>query len=383
MKIPWIGLPLALLLSGGVLFAAEPPPRLPAGFYLTPSFSIAEEYNDNILATHADRKKDFITRMSPGLLAGYESTPFTLLGGYGFDGEIFAQHSSLNEAMARQKATLETRYLPTRLLTLALKGEYTETQTPRELNVATAIAGGRVRAQRFAVDPSVAYRFDPLSTGTVGYSFGKDEIRGGVTTDTHTGRFGFERRITPRDLGSIEYRFSQFSFGGRDETKAYTIQPGWTHDFTPLTSVTLKAGPRFSSGSVDADVSASIRHKLEAGEIGLLYARSQTTVVGESGTATSDSVSLPIRYKFLPRFEAGLLPSFSRTTRSSFETKVYGMKLDGTYEITKWLSLVASYEYRLQKGVLATAGTALRRHDDIPNNILFLKLEIKDRYRLF
>lgn len=379
MKIAWIGLPLALLLSGGALFAAEPPPSLPAGFYVTPSFSIAEEYNDNILATHADRKKDFITRLSPGLLAGYESAPFTLLGGYGFDGELFAQHSSLNEAMARQKATLETRYLPTRLLTLALKSEYTETQTPRELNVATAIAGGRVRAQRFAVDPSVAYRFSPLSTGTVGYSFGKDEIRGGVTTDTHTGRFGFERRITRQDLASIDYRFSQFSFGGRDETKAYTIQPGWTHDFTPLTSFTVKAGPRFSSGSADADVYASVRHRLRQGEVSLIYTRGQTTVVGESGTVTSNSVSLPVRYKVLPLFEVSALPSFSHTKRSSLEAKVYGMKLDGTYEITRWLSLIASYEYRLQKGVLS----GLRRHDDIPNNILFLKLEIKDRYRLF
>ncbi len=379
MKIAWIALPLALLLANGVLFAAAPPPPPPAGFYLTPSFSIAEEYNDNILATHADRKKDFITRLSPGLLAGYESAPFTLLGGYSFDGEIFAQHSSLNEAMARQRATLETRYLPMRLLTLSLKGEYTETQTPRELNVATAIAGGRVRAQRFAVDPSVAYRFSPLSTGTVGYSFTKDEIRGGVTTDTHTGRFGFERRMTRQDLASIEYRFSQFSFGGRDETKSYTIQPGWTHDLTPLTSFTVKAGPRFSSGSTDADVYASVRHRLQQGEVSLVYTRSQTTVVGEGGTVTSNSVSLPVRYRVLPLFEVSALPSFSHTKRSSLEAKVYGMKLDGTYEITRWLSLIASYEYRLQKGVLAGP----RRHDDIPNNILFLKLEVKDRYRLF
>lgn len=370
-----------LMLLAGLLFPTAAFAQ--AGVYVTPSFSISEVYNDNILLTHHDRKQDFITRLSPGLLAGYESAPLMLLGGYSFDGELFADHTSLNTAMARQTATLETRYLPMRLLTLGVKGEYTETQTPRELNILTGIAGGRVRAQRFLLDPSVAYRFNPLTTGSVGYTFTKDEVRGGVTTDTHAGRVGLDRRITPRDSASLDYRFSQFSFDEGGTTKVYSIMPGWTHDMTPLTSFTIKAGPRFSKGSVDPDVSASIRHRFQEGEVSLAYARSQTTVVGRAGTVTSDSVSLPLRYKFLPVFEVSATPSFSRSTSSTTEAKVYGMKLDGTYEMTKWLSLVASYEYRLQKGVIGTATSTAGRHDDIPNNILFLKLEFKDRYRLF
>lgn len=378
----WFSLTLALW--SGILFAAEPPAAVPAGFYVIPSFSFSELYNDNILLTPNDRKGDFITRLSPGITAGYESAPLTLLGGYTFDGEIFAHNSALNDAMARQKADFDFRYLPTRLLTLALKGEYLETQTPGELNVRTGIPSGRRRADRFLLDPSVAYRFDPLTTGTTGYTFTKDRLSGGgITTDTHVGRLGVERRFTRQDLGSLEYTYRQFIFGGDDTTDSHAITPGWTRELTPATSLTLKAGPRFSEGSVDAEIGSSIRHRFREGEVSLSYSRSQTAVAGEAGSATTDGVMLTLKYKVLPLLEFGAAPAFFRTARGPSDSKVYRIKFDATYEITRWLSLVGSYEYSFQKGILPGAVVAGGRHAEIPNNILFLKLEIKDRFRVF
>ena len=92
----WFGAALAsLLATGAVLFptiavgqvtlgqlvppvekAAAPPAD---GFYITPSLSIGELYDDNIFFTDTNRKQDFFTRVSPGIQAGYQSTPFTFM----------------------------------------------------------------------------------------------------------------------------------------------------------------------------------------------------------------------------------------------------------------------------------------------------------------
>lgn len=350
-----------------------------AGYYVTPSFSFTETYNDNILLTPSNGKGDFISRFTPGILAGYESAPLTLLGGYNFDGEIFAHNTDLNAAMARQNASLDFKYLPTQLLTLALKGDYTETLAPRELNVLSGIAGGRARANHFLLDPSMAYRFDPLTKGTVGYTFTKDRLSGGVTTDTHVGKIGLDRRITPRDTASLEFTYRQFVFDMDETARSYAIVPGWTREITPLTSFTLRAGPRFSSGSADPEVLASIRHRLKEGALSLAYTRSQATAVGTAGALKTDSVALVAKYRLLPLLEVSATPSFSSNTSSGSEAKVYRMKLDATYEMTKWLSLVGSYEYYLQKGILG-----VRRHDeDISQNVVLFGLVTKFRTRLY
>src|SRR5438034_1869049 len=49
-----------------------------AGWYITPSLSASEEFDDNIFS-RVKRESDFISRASPNLKAGYQSKPFSLL----------------------------------------------------------------------------------------------------------------------------------------------------------------------------------------------------------------------------------------------------------------------------------------------------------------
>lgn len=350
-----------------------------ASYYVAPAFSFTETYNDNILLTASNRKTDFISRLTPAIVAGYESVPLTLLGGYNFDGEIFAHSTDLNTAMARQNASLDFKYLPTPLFTLALKGDYTETLAPKELNVLSGIAGGRTRANHFLLDPSMAYRFDPLTTGTVGYAFTKDRLSGGVTTDTHVEKIALDRKVTPRDTANIEFTYRQFVFDTDDTVRSYAITPGWRHEITPLTSFMVRAGPRFSDGAAAPEVLASIRHRLKEGDISLAYTRSQATAIGTAGALKTDNVALVAKYRFLPLLEVGATLGFSKNTGSGSEANVYRVKLDSTYEITRWLSLVGSYEYNLQKGILG-----VRRHDeDISQNIVLFSLVTKFRARVY
>lgn len=373
----------ALAVASLGIGVAPPRAAAQAGFYITPSFSVAEVYDDNIFATASDRESDFITRFTPGIRVGYESAPLTLLGRYAFDAELFAEHSELDSALAGQDAGVEFKYLPDPTLTLSLLGGFLESHTPGELSATTGITNGRVKGRRYSVEPSLTYRFDPLTTTIVDYSFAREEASG-VRTDIHIAGGTLERRLGPQDAVSLGYVFRDFVFfTGADNVTAHVVLLGWTHDLSPQTKFTLKAGPRFSEGSVDPEAFASITHRLEHGDVSLSYGRTQTTVVGRGGVGETDAVIALLSYEFLPALRLRGGPSFYRTTLGDSEAKVYRVDVELTYQLTRWLSLGLSYAYSLQQGVLGVGPVTAGADDsDIARNVVMLRLTASYPYRM-
>lgn len=414
-RSPWLGLLLlAGLLAPGTVRGQE-------GFYLTPSFSVGEVFTDNVTAAPDHRVHDWVTRFTPGLEASYETGPFTALAGYNFDAEIFARNSEFNSTMARQRAYLDLDYLPAPPLTLSLGGEFSETRSPSELNVVTGFPSRRAQAHRFMIDPSLTYRFNPLTTGRLQYTFSDEDRRFGVNTLTHVGRVGIERRITGRDVLGLDYTMTQFHFRGTEEfviargteildtitvfprpdlgegddtVRIHSIAPSWTRDLTPLTSFTVRAGPRFSEGTVDVDAFASVTRRLRQGEVTLAYSRAKATAVGEARAIDTDSVALTLRYNILPTLEVSATPAYFHNRRGGVKSDVYRFTLDATYAINRWLSLVGSYNLIHQRGLflppvvldeadpgdLAAAG--IRPNANITRNVVGLSLVAKFRTRL-
>src|SRR5262249_53694984 len=133
--------------------------RAPAGFYVTPSLRIREEYDDNVFYTPQggtttlqpspipgeppivvqNQKKtgDFVFISEPGILAGYRSAPFRLLAGYQIGADVYAQQSDLDAFPASQVASLVADYLPDPRLDLNVGGGYNQAQNPAQLNSAT------------------------------------------------------------------------------------------------------------------------------------------------------------------------------------------------------------------------------------------------------
>lgn len=364
----WRAILLALTLAGGVLAPAVV--QAQAGFYLTPVLSVAEIYDDNIFATASHRQADFISRFSPEIQAGYRSPRLMVSGRYTFDAETYARHPELNDAQVRQTASLDLRYAPTPALTVSTEVAYAETQTPGELNVETGLAAGRVRAYRLSFSPSIAYRFDPRTAGTGGYSLTKDEVAGGISTLTHTLNLGLDRRITRRDTGHFTYQLRQSAFEEAGATTSHAFTLGWTRELTPRTSLTLRAGPRFTDGSTDPELSASVRQRFAQGDLSLTYARSQTTVLGQAGTATTDTWSAMGAYRPLRFLEIRGGPTFLRSTRAGAVAEVLRVSLDASYKITQWLALVGSYQFSLQRGSL----DARNAGEDILQNVFLLRL---------
>lgn len=362
------------------------------GWTVTPSMAVAEVFDDNIFSRGEGRgrKSDFITRVTPGLQAGYYSIPFTLFAKYDFDAEVYARHTELNDAQLRRRATAQARYLPIRPLTLSLSGAYTRTETPQDLNLTTGIESARRRARSYNASPSFSYEVDPLTSVNGLYSFTNDKRAGGTQTDTHNASIDLKRQFGRQDTWGVGYTYRHYKFNDQepspvsDEGSTTTSHVGsliWSHEFTPLTSVTLHGGARFSEGSTNPEVSATIQHRLQKGRLSFTYARSQTTAIGQGGTIDTESFSASASYQPIRFLSFSVTPSYYRNDRQNDQSDVYSFGLNATYQMTRWLNLVGSYRFSFQDGTLddTTGGSTSR---DILRNVGFLQLVVSYPYRV-
>jgi hypothetical protein len=397
----WPGAALApLLVIGSVLFptgaagqvtlgqlippvekAAAPPPE---GFYITPSLSIGELYDDNLFFSSTNRKQDFFTRVSPGIQAGYQSTPLTLLGGYTSDSEFYSRHTELTTLQMRQRALFVLKAMPTESLRLSTTGTYSKTNAPWELNTFTGVALTRVRADRLALDPSILYRFDPITTAKGDFTISRDRMINAISINSYLARVSVDRRISGTDTMSAGYTGRRFEFDGGDTITSHAPLLGWEHKFSPLTTLTLRAGPRFTQGSLDdrPETLASIQHILPSGEVSLSYSNMQTTVIGQPVSVIAESLRLGVKYKPLPHLEIGLEPTVARVTSETFKTTVYISNVELTYQFTKELALKGSHQYSLMRGDFNPAGGAGGGTMEVPHNMIWLRLVVTYPFRV-
>jgi predicted porin len=357
------------------------------GFYVIPSLAVAEVFDDNLFYTSEDREQDLITRFTPDILIGYRSTPFTLTGRYTFDAEVYASHSELTTAQARQRASIDARYLAKPSWTLALTTAYTETQRPQELNLLSGLAAGRQRASDFTFTPSTVYRFNPLTEGIGAYTFVR-KLSGGESGEEHAVNLGLNRRLTPLDTVSLGYLLRYFTFTGDDvssddTTTSNAFLLGWTRQITPLTRVELRAGPRFSSDELNAEVAVSVRRRLKHGELALGYARTQDVSTGVGAAVDTDSVFGLLSYQISPFLRIGVEPLFARNSAEDSDANVYQIRLSSVYQLNKWLSFQGSYYFGYQQGSIdSNGGTEQNNDDNIHHNVIFLGVVITYPYRI-
>src|SRR6266498_3283978 len=82
--------------------------KIPEDFYIMPWIAAGVVYDDNVLfSLRNQRQDDVFMRVTPGLQASYQSTPFTITGNYRFDSEVYSRLTDLNSAQQRQFATVE------------------------------------------------------------------------------------------------------------------------------------------------------------------------------------------------------------------------------------------------------------------------------------
>ena len=343
------------------------------GWVILPSFSLAEEFDDNVFVSTTDPKSDFITRMTPGLQLGYRSVPFTLLASGSIDAEIYANNSELSDAANRKRAALEVKYLPFSLLTVSLNVTYFETNTPSELVPTTGLQLARNRATQLAIIPAATYQITSVDTATASYAFFHDTVEGSLDNDTHRVKLGYARQLTALDTGFINYRLLVFENQGNPTTITNTPTLGWKRQLTPNTVLTLEGGPRLVSGgpsfiddTVEPEAHASLEHSFKLAKVALEYHRTEAIVVGRPGKVELESVSGSLEIEPMRLLKLRFQPGYYRTFGGEDPTAtVYGFLLGALYPIKSWLTARLDYRFAYQK----QADTSL------PHNIVTLSLD--------
>ena len=378
---------LRVVFVAGVLLPTAAPAQLipttaaPAqtGYYLTPSLSVAEVYDDNVFYTTSPRTHDFLTRISPGLKAAYQSAPLTVEGSYTFDSEIYSRRTELTTPQMRQRGLIELKATPIQVLTLSVSGAYYQTRTPQELNLTTGLAATRVRAERYTTNPAFTYRFDPLTTVKGDYTFSKDLLAGGVTIDSHIENLVLDHRLSPTDIVGPGYIGRQFAFAGFPALTSHAFTLGWSHELTLLTTFTLRGGPRVTEGTIDRlpEALASIRHTLKNGELSLTYTSTLATVIGQASAAMAQGITGKATTELLPRLVFSAGPAIYRVSSEAFKATVYSVILEATHQLTKTLALQASYQYSFQRGSFnPQTGPTGPTNVEILHNIFLIRLTV-------
>jgi hypothetical protein len=255
-----------------------------AGWYVTPSFGLMEEYDDNVFVSSSDRRSDFITRFTPGLEAGYVSEPLTALVRGAFDSEVYADHSELNDAFASYRTGLTLGYLPLRTLSFGLDATYAETNDVTELLVATTgFQEERRNATELVVAPSAAWNITARDVARGSYSFTRDTADESPDILAHRGRLTLSRDVTPLDTGLVGYIVRVFENEDGPTTTSHVPLLGWRRQFTRQTSATVEGGPRFTDGGVQPEVSARLEHDFRRARVTLAYERTEAVIIGGSG----------------------------------------------------------------------------------------------------
>jgi hypothetical protein len=340
----------ALLAVAAVVLGLTPAvARAQSGWYITPALTLSEEFDDNVFSTPSRTSADFITRFTPSFKAGYQSPPLTVLANGGFDSELFAVHSDLSGVATRKRVGMEFRLLPDHTTTLAMTSTFAQTETPGELQPQLGLEPGRRSTTQWSVAPSLGHRFNLVTSGDLAYSY-LQTTSTQSSSFTHEGRAGLSSTLSRLDTGTISYTIRHIETEPEAATTSHTVTAAWTRKLGHTTDISLGAGPRFTGGRIEPDVSASLTHRFKTATISLAYARTETAVIGQTGTSETNSVSTT--FSFTPPIRStgvSLSAGFSNTAEAGGpDTMAYRASASVSYRLTKWLSASLSYRFSVQ-----------------------------------
>jgi hypothetical protein len=330
---------------------------------IVPSVTIAEEYNDNVTLSNANRESDFITTIQPALAVTLESATYRLAAGYSFSADMYARDPDRNAAFDRQNFNLDTQWRPTEQLTLTLLDTFLLT-TNTNLISPEGVSTGRNRAWANTLRGTAGYRLNPFTTLRGGASYGVQRYDSASLEDAdiYTADVAIDRVLSPNLTGTLAYEAGYFDVEFEPTTWTHTPRLGAAYRLTNTITVSLSGGPSFEipeSGSRDSRVTPAITASYDQrtffGTVRADFDRRIGVAAGIGGPTDNTSVGARIDLLTLMR---GLTLSLGaryawvkspgdRDPRIDIQT--FTLPLTATYRITAWISAVAGYQFYRQR----------------------------------
>jgi len=195
----------------------------------------------------------------------------------------------------------------------------------------------------------------------------RDELTGGATSETGTLRLGLARRITPRDRARIDYLYERIAFQetesaaaagggppGASRIEAQAVTFAWERTLSPRSALTLRAGPRFSEGTIDPEIAIALHHGMRNVDLALAYDRTLAGVVGLPEAVVTDGIAPKVSFRPTRRLSISAAPGWYRSRSGDGETTVRRFDLDLSIALNDDLALAASYHRSVQDGLLGS-----------------------------
>lgn len=397
---PWIVLAVACALGAAAPTAGAQPLPLPqrrvpdpqgleeprrAPLTLTPTFTVEWEFNDNVVLNNDDRRRDFITRLTPGLILEWESSTHRLAAGYNFSAELYAKETHLSRAFDSHRFALDTLFQVNPRLTLTLTDTFafdTDTNLVAEEGVAT----GRDQAYGNTLSGTAAWVVDTRTTlhGGASWSLQRFDREDLFDSDVYRADVGLERTLTTRLSGSIGYEIGYFDIDREENVTTHTPLLGVVYRFTETLTGSLRGGPTVqveedNDTRVTPTVRASLRQRRAWGAVGLDYTRAVGTAGGLGGTTDNQSIGAVVELTTLMKgltVELGPRYALIESPDDRIDVRTFTLPLTAVFRVNAWLSLVGSYRFLHQRSDsrLTTVGAALA--NDVDQNRVSIGLQV-------
>lgn len=371
--------PRQFTLAGGLIGAAILAAPAQAAPYIVPSLVVAVLADDNVLIGTEDRRKDVVTRLSPGLEVGTESERMVLNARYSQDIEKYKDNPDLDSNDMRRYLQSEFLYRLNELILLSVDASYTESQFPAELNISTGAGQGRIEGERAEIHPALSYRFSPTSSGQVDFRHTRDRLAGGVENDTNAVNLEYAHSLTVNTQMTYGYTYSHFAFNNPEtgvvDLTEYVHAPrvGIFHNFSQFTSISAQAGPSYSADDVGANFAVQLLRGYSRGQIAVGYNRSAGSLIGEIGLVELDAFNATWRHEIGNNFEISAGVSYGQVHRDEIDSsddRITRASLSAIYRVNDYASITASYSFSEQR-IGGTNGI-----DIIPRNVAMLALTL-------
>lgn len=370
---------------GAFLDPQELEPTRKAPLTIVPSFTITEEYNDNVFLDNRNRQSDFITGFTPGIAINYERPTYRLAAGYNFTAELFARETNENHAFDRQNFFLDTAWKVDPFLTLSLTDTFIFS-TDTNLIAREQVSAGRDRSLSNTLGAGVGYQLTEFWTlrGGASYTLQRFSRSGLRDSDVYHVNLGVDRRLSSRLTVGAGYDFGYFDIDNEEKTTTHTPRIGATWRATDTITLALSGGPtveRRESGQtrVTPAITASYAQRVFFGSVGLAYDRAVGTASGFGGTTDNDLISgyvnittlmRGLTVQFLPRYSNVQSPNSDR-----IDIQAFTAALAVTYRFTDWVSAIGGYQFfRQRTDSTALSSIGLPLANDADQNRLFFGL---------
>ena len=340
---------LRRLLPLAIAIAVTAPAAAQTRATIIPSVVIGGIYDDNVSA-RAQADAGQMLQVRPSLEADYESPTVTLISLWSFDMQR-SNHSALNELDARRHAMFDAKWRTSSLTTWGVGGRYDRTDSPADIDLDAGLLFGRRNAQRFQVTPAVSRRFGQRTLVNARYDWTTESLLNDSRGSLHVARTDLSRQLSERTSVMTGYVGKLF-MDSVSEHQSHAALLGWTRQMAEFTTLTMYAGPRWTSyRGVVPEVALTLARDGRTVKGGFDYSHGETIILGVLGPVQVDTGAARITVAPTRKVEFGLHTSASKIlTLDERAATVYRGTVVGSWSIGGPYTIAASYSADYQLG---------------------------------